>query len=42
MEDVRRICKLIWEILQFGCTETLEEAQRQPLFYVFRNDGIAR
>jgi len=27
-------------ILQFGCAEILEEAQHQPLFYVFRNEGL--
>ena len=30
------------EILQLGCAEILEEAQHQPLFYVFRNKGLGR
>ena len=43
-DDIRKICILIEE-RNFTIrmwTETLEETQYQPLFYVFRNKGVGR
>jgi len=43
--DGRRLKNLYWQrkrILQLGCAKIFEEAQHQPLFYVFRTERLNR